>query len=237
MATTTPPVIAPAPTPAPAPIQPPSAPVEIQAWSPAFVLKVVVLIFGTLLTTGTIPATSEAARIAQIVGSVLLSLGFTYAQVLIKTSATKAYALHAAVRGAGAVVLATLMIVGLGNSLTGCKSLGGTPGAGSGSSAGSGSGLAACTVANLEQAVGNKTLLGAVAVDLLSGNYEAALAALAADVGLNEVNCAVVAFSDLESALETAGTGSGVTPKATNVALTNADAYIAKHGLRSAASK
>ena len=65
----------------------------------------------------------------------------------------------------------------------------------------------------------------------------ATLAALAADVGLNEVNCAVVAFSDLESALETAGTGSGVTPKATNVALTNADAYIAKHGLRSAASK
>ena len=94
----------------------------------------------------------------------------------------------------------------------------------------------AINAALLEQAVGNKTLLGAVAVDLLSGNYEAALAALAADVGLNEVNCAVVAFSDLESALETAGTGSGVTPKATNVALTNADAYIAKHGLRAAAA-
>ena len=171
----------------------------------------------------------------QIVGSVLLSLGFTYAQVLLKTSATKAYAVRAAVRGAGVVVLATLMIVGLGGSLTGCQSLGGTPSTGSGPSAGSG--LAACTVANLEQAVGNKTLLGAVAVDLLSGNYEAALAALAADVGLDEVNCAVVAFSDLEGALETAGAGLGVAPKAANVALTNADAYIAKHGLRSAASK
>lgn len=249
MATTSAPAPAPIPAPLPAPAPTPTpapAPVKSGWLTSEHLLTVLAIFVNTLISANVIPSGSEASKIVMMVSTMLGALGYGVYRSAVKINARNvaandnrnSYALDAISsfisKSAAAVLLIGALAFGA-SLMTGCKSLGGAPapGQGSGSAASDGSGFVTCSEVNLEGAVGNKTLLGTVVSDLLSGNYAAAIAELIGVVGINEAGCALLAIEDLESTLATgSGAGSAAAPLAASnpLVLQRARELIKKYG-------
>jgi hypothetical protein len=188
MATTAPPPVAPAPAPAPTP-----TPSE---WAnPATYLHLLAVLLTALFASGTIPATSEAMRIATVIALVLGALGYP---VVTSVAASTRMRARAAVTTAVSFVL-FLMIGAAAVSASSCAGA---------------HKFGTCTVSSLEADVGvgsgsaGLTVEQAAANALASADYVAEVAKLITEVGEQEAACAILAIDDWASAVS-APAGSG----------------------------
>ena len=128
------------------------------------------------------------------------------------------------------VLVATIGVVCL---LGGCAGTSGT--AGTLPVAAGGSAFLSCDEHDLDQMIGDETLLATVAADLLEHNYAQLIADLIVRVGANAVGCAVLAVDTVDGAGATGSSGSGsgsAQPRSIASREARATELIAKYGWR-----
>jgi hypothetical protein len=89
-----------------------------------------------------------------------------------------------------------------------------------------------CGQHDLNQLVGDKTLLATVAIDLLSDNYAQAIEALITKLGGDTVGCAVIAVDTVASASKNT-----IGPRTATPQETRAKALIAQHNWKLASPR
>jgi hypothetical protein len=197
-----------APDPTPAPVLKPGWRTS-EAW-----FTLVVIVLGAIPNSGLVDNSPLAAKLVGLVASVLAALGY-------QTQRTKLKIAHAANDNARATTVRSRVTTGAAVlALAGLASWGVVGGAGCASVQKMTGSFSACASADLGRAVdpgASSALAGLTAADLLSfvteivtantGELEAQLAALAATVGLDALDCAIAAIEAVENA-PTPGSGS-----------------------------
>jgi len=178
-------------------------------WSnPATYLHILATALTVLFSSGVLPATSEASRIAVIVALVLGQLGYPVVMSVANSAAARNTEIRArAARvAAGVVTTATAFVIVM---LIGSAAIA-VQGCGAAQTFGT------CSISVLESDVGNGTLASAVDDALDKDDYAGAIATLISKVGAQEVGCGVIAVSDVNAntGSGSAAPGSGATPAA-----------------------
>jgi len=194
------PAPAPVPAPTPAPAMPPALKPgwrTTEGW-----LSLLVVILGALPTT-VLTNSPTAIKIAGMIGAFVQAIWYQGNRTSLKRAHVLAAAQapansNRATTAAGAIATAALVALAVACSSTTGQTI--TQAGGS-----AGSAFLQCEGVNLEQDVGNMTLLAKVAQDLISANYVQAIADLITTLGGQAVGCAMLAIEDVTTAGKTSG--------------------------------
>ena len=195
MATPTP---APQPAPAPAiPVTPDPGWKTTEGW-----LSLLVVILGALPTT-VLTNSPTAIKIAGMIGVFVQAIWYQGNRTSLKRAHVLASAQapansNRAATAASAIATAALVALAVACSSTTAQAIKQDVGS-------AGSAFLQCEGVNLEQDVGDLSLLATIAKDLVGANYVQAIADAITTLGSQAVGCAMLAIKDVSSAGKTSG--------------------------------